>query len=91
MNDVNELWSSPWRQLQKDLASGYGTDVTSHDILFCAPQAPSNRAPKIRFWNCRGSSSPPASEPRIVDRRRGPPSNPQARKRNPDHRLKRRL
>ena len=23
MNDVNELWSSPWRTLQKNLASGF--------------------------------------------------------------------
>ncbi|HEY0747655.1 MAG TPA: hypothetical protein VGD63_13225 [Steroidobacteraceae bacterium] len=26
MNDVNELWSSPWRKLQKNLASGFGVD-----------------------------------------------------------------
>jgi hypothetical protein len=26
MNDVNELWSSPWRKLQKNLASGAPLD-----------------------------------------------------------------
>jgi hypothetical protein len=26
MNDVNELWSSPWRKLQKNLASGFVLD-----------------------------------------------------------------
>ena len=25
MNDVNELWSSPWLTLQKNLASGFAT------------------------------------------------------------------
>jgi hypothetical protein len=25
MSDVNEIWSSPWRTLQKNLASGFAT------------------------------------------------------------------
>jgi hypothetical protein len=55
MNDVNELWSSPWRQLQKDLASGYGADGSSHDILFCAPQAPGRMA-SSNSWLVRARS-----------------------------------
>jgi hypothetical protein len=26
MNDAFELWSLPWRELQKNLANGFGTD-----------------------------------------------------------------
>jgi hypothetical protein len=29
MNDVNELWSSPWRTLQKNLASGFSFEGSS--------------------------------------------------------------
>ncbi|MDP9009329.1 MAG: hypothetical protein M3N91_11605 [Pseudomonadota bacterium] len=29
MNDVNEMWSSPWRVLQKNLASGVANEESS--------------------------------------------------------------
>jgi hypothetical protein len=55
MNDVNELWSSPWRRLQKNLASGYGLEGSSRDILFCAPQAPGRMA-SSNSWLARARS-----------------------------------
>jgi hypothetical protein len=27
MNDVNEMWGSPWRTLQKNLASGFALEA----------------------------------------------------------------
>jgi hypothetical protein len=32
MNDVNELWSSPWRRLQKNLASGAPFDASGQKV-----------------------------------------------------------
>ena len=33
MNEVNELWSSPWAELQKHLASGHGVHVAGEAAL----------------------------------------------------------
>ena len=38
MNEVNELWSSAWRQLQKNLASGFAAGGSGMgDALFASP------------------------------------------------------
>jgi hypothetical protein len=38
MNDVNELWSSAWRQLQKNLASSFAAGGLSvAESLFASP------------------------------------------------------
>jgi len=38
MNEVNELWSSAWRQLQKNLASGFAAGCPdAGDRLFGSP------------------------------------------------------
>jgi len=38
MNDVNELWSSAWRQLQRNLASSFAAGGSSvGDSLFASP------------------------------------------------------
>jgi hypothetical protein len=37
MNGVNDLWSSPWRRLQKNLASGIGSDAQGFRIAICKP------------------------------------------------------
>lgn len=38
MNDVNELWTSAWRQLQKHLASSYvAGGPAAADSLFATP------------------------------------------------------
>jgi hypothetical protein len=38
MNDVNELWSSAWRQLQKNLASGFAAGgQNARDTQFASP------------------------------------------------------
>ena len=38
MNDVNELWTSAWRQLQKNLASSFAAGGSSvADALFASP------------------------------------------------------
>jgi hypothetical protein len=38
MNDVNELWTSAWRQLQKNLASSFAAGESSvGDSLFASP------------------------------------------------------
>jgi hypothetical protein len=55
MNEVNELWSSAWRNLQKNLASSYGIDGSSHEILFCAPQA-TGRMASSNSWLARARS-----------------------------------
>jgi hypothetical protein len=35
MNDVNEMWSSPWRKLQKNLASGFKFGGSGQDPWIC--------------------------------------------------------
>ena len=40
MNEVNELWSSPWLKLQKALASGFGIDGPCRDIPAWEPPSP---------------------------------------------------
>jgi len=37
MNDVNELWTSAWRQLQKHLASSFVAGRSDADSLFATP------------------------------------------------------
>ena len=38
MNEVNELWSSAWRQLHKNLASGFANGGSSAgETLFASP------------------------------------------------------
>jgi hypothetical protein len=32
MNDICKVWSSPWRALQRDLASGMCLDETAHTV-----------------------------------------------------------
>jgi hypothetical protein len=38
MNDVNEMWSSPWRKLQKNLASGFAIEESNSWI--CDSRSP---------------------------------------------------
>lgn len=64
MNDVNELWTSAWRQLQKNLASSFAAGGSSTgDSLFASPVH--GRASSGGSWLMRArSGNPPAS--RIV-------------------------
>ena len=61
MNDVNELWTSAWRQLQKHLASSFvagGSGVG--DSLFATPVQ--SRALPATSWLVRARSrTQPAS------------------------------
>ena len=56
MNDVNELWSSPWRKLQKNLASGFGADESVLDVPGCELQAPGSAAASTGSWLVRARS-----------------------------------
>jgi hypothetical protein len=40
MNDVNELWSSPWRKLQKNLASGFDMAGSGPGFRISEPPVP---------------------------------------------------
>ncbi len=51
MNDVNELWSSAWRQLQKNLASSFAAGAGVSDSLFASPV--SGRAVPASSWLVR--------------------------------------
>jgi hypothetical protein len=55
MNDVNELWTSAWRQLQKDLARSFAAGgAGASDTLFATP-AP-GRALASNSWLVRARS-----------------------------------
>lgn len=56
MNDVNELWSSPWRKLQKNLASGFGSNEAGVGLPTCEVQTPA-RAASSSSWLMRARSA----------------------------------
>ena len=58
MNDVNELWTSAWRQLQKHLASGFVAGRSDVDSLFATPVQ--GRASPTS-WLVRARSRQPSS------------------------------
>jgi hypothetical protein len=56
MNDVNELWSSAWRQLQKNLASGFAAGALGvADTLFASPVR-GQAVPTGNSWLVRAQS-----------------------------------
>jgi hypothetical protein len=58
MNDVNELWSSAWRQLQKNLASSFAAGgPDAGDALFATPVP--GRALPTTSWLVRARSRTP--------------------------------
>jgi hypothetical protein len=60
MNDVNELWNSPWLTLQKNLASGLGVaGSVAHSPAFKAPVQ--GRALPTSSWLVRARSRTPKS------------------------------
>ena len=60
MNDVNELWNSPWRTLQKHLASGLGAaGSVANSPTFEAPVQ--GRALPTSSWLVRARSRTPKS------------------------------
>ena len=54
MNDVNELWTSAWRQLQKHLASSFVAGGSASDSLFATPVQ--GRALAASSWLVRARS-----------------------------------
>ena len=62
--DVNELWSSPWRKLQKNLAGGFALQGTARDFPACGQQTPGGAAPSSS-WLVRAHSLK-AGVPRII-------------------------
>jgi hypothetical protein len=55
MNDVNELWSSPWRKLQENLASGFDMAGAGANFRISEPQAPGPISPSTS-WLVRARS-----------------------------------
>ncbi len=55
MYDVNETWSSPWLDLQKNLASGFGIEGSSQDIAIREPQG-QGRMASSNSWLVRARS-----------------------------------
>jgi hypothetical protein len=55
MNDVNELWSSPWRTLQKNLASGFGVDGAGANFAIGQSPVPARTMP-TSSWLVRAHS-----------------------------------
>ncbi|HXP65364.1 MAG TPA: hypothetical protein VN815_07815 [Steroidobacteraceae bacterium] len=56
MNDVNELWSSAWRQLQKNLASSFAAGGSNAgDLLLASPVQ--GRASSGNSWLVRARSA----------------------------------
>jgi hypothetical protein len=66
MNDVNEMWSSPWRKLQKNLASGIGSksEGSGQNPWICQPQV-AGRIALYGSWLVRARSLK-ARVPRII-------------------------
>lgn len=63
MNDVNELWSSAWRQLQKHLASSFVAGGSgAGEALFATPVQ--GRAFDASSWLVRARSKQPPSRTR---------------------------
>jgi hypothetical protein len=62
MHDVNELWSSPWRDLQQNLASELDLEAGAHDRgeFFGPAQGKPNSAGS---WLARGRK--PRGSPRF--------------------------
>jgi len=61
MNDENELWSSPWRKLQKDLASGFrlegsGEKVSTDESRFPGASPVPGRIVPSTSWLVRARS-----------------------------------
>jgi hypothetical protein len=64
MNEVNELWTSAWRQLQKHLASSFvAGGAGARDSLFATPVQ--GRALPASSWLMRARSGKPPTA-RIV-------------------------
>jgi hypothetical protein len=55
MNDVNELWSSPWRTLQKNLASGIGVGGSGMNSAIGESPVPARTMP-TSSWLVRAHS-----------------------------------
>jgi hypothetical protein len=49
MNEVNALWVSPWRELQRDLASSVGHEGSGQQRLNREPEAMGD-APAATSW-----------------------------------------
>jgi hypothetical protein len=64
MNDVNELWSSPWRKLQKNLASGFNIEGSGPNLLIGSAQV-ANRITPSSSWLVRAHSRKAQVAPRI--------------------------
>jgi hypothetical protein len=64
MNDVNELWSSPWLELQKNLASGFGIEGSGECPWISEPQV-EGRIVSSTSWLVRARSRK-ARAPRII-------------------------
>lgn len=66
MSDVNQMWSSPWRTLQKNLASGYALEAmeSGRNLWICGPQA-AGRVVPTTSWLVRARSRK-ATIPRII-------------------------
>jgi hypothetical protein len=54
VNNVNELWTSAWRQLQKDLASSFAAGDGLGEALFASPV--SGRSVSSSSWLVRARS-----------------------------------
>ena len=55
MNDVNELWSSPWRKLQKNLASGFSIGGSGQNLSIVGAQVVGRITPSSS-WLVRAHS-----------------------------------
>jgi hypothetical protein len=66
MSDVNETWSSPWRTLQKNLASGFAFEAmeSGRNLWICEPQGVGRVVPATS-WLVRARSRK-TSIPRII-------------------------
>ena len=63
MNDVNELWSSAWRQLQKNLANSFAAGGGAGDFLFASPVQ--GRAVPGSSWLVRARTAERSTSPSI--------------------------